>query len=86
MIPGGAYVPLAPLRIMDTRDGTGGQLGPLTGGQTIGLPVAGRNGVPANAAAVVLNVTVTDTTASSYLTVFSAGSQGSSRPLASNLN
>ena len=48
------------------------------------VQVAGLGGVPAHgAAAVVLNVTGIDTTASTYLTVFPSGSP---RPTASNLN
>ena len=40
-------------------------------------------GVPANAASVVVNTTVTQGTAPSYLTVYPSGV---ARPLASNLN
>jgi hypothetical protein len=47
------------------------------------VPVAGIGGVPATASAVVANVTVTGTTAGSYLTVYPATS---ARPLASDLN
>ena len=45
--------------------------------------MAGVDSVPAGATAVVLNVTVTDTTATSHLTVFPAGR---SRPTISDLN
>ncbi|MHB8263443.1 MAG: IPT/TIG domain-containing protein, partial [Acidimicrobiales bacterium] len=76
---------LSPSRICDTRPGSGepyaGQtLGP---GSTLKLVVAGVAGVPVTATAVVLNVTVTDTTASGYLTVYPGGVP---RPMASNLN
>ena len=47
------------------------------------VAVAGVGGVPADAKAVVLNVTVTDTTAPSYLTVWPTGQP---QPTASNLN
>ncbi|HVS05277.1 MAG TPA: hypothetical protein VHK65_03820 [Candidatus Dormibacteraeota bacterium] len=47
------------------------------------VPVGGMGGVPANATAAVINVTATDTTAASYLTVYP---KGASRPLASTLN
>ena len=59
-----------PARILDTRDGTGGgvRLGP---GASLDLQVTGRGGVPAaGAEAAVLNVAVTNTTATSYLTVY----------------
>ncbi len=47
------------------------------------LQVAGRGGVPSSADAVVLNVTATQTTAESFVTVWPTGT---ARPNASNLN
>jgi hypothetical protein len=47
------------------------------------VQVTGVGGVPAGADAVVLNVTVTATTAASYLTIWPAGA---AQPLASSLN
>ena len=77
--PGSPYVPLPPQRILDTRSGT--KLGPNA---AMTLQVTGRAGVPAaGVSAVVLNVTVTEPTAESFLTVSPAGQ---ARPLASNLN
>ncbi len=73
------YSPLPPTRILDTRT-TGGPLGPK-GSRTI--KVGGRGGVPTGASAVVMNVTVTQPTAPSFLTVSPTGSP---RPNASNLN
>jgi subtilisin family serine protease len=76
--------PLAPSRILDTRAGTGGFSSPVPAGGTISPTVAGVGGVPATGVdAVVLNVTVTQPTAESFLTVFPSGT---TRPLASNLN
>src|SRR5713226_4530178 len=81
---GGTYHPLQPARILDTRNGTGGvPKAPIQAGGTLTVQVAGQGGVPAGAAAVVMNVTATGTTAPSYLTVFPAGV---TMPLASNLN
>jgi hypothetical protein len=74
-----AYTAVVPTRLMDTRSSGGA----LTAGSTRNLTVAGVSGVPAGATAVVLNVTVTNTTAPSFLTVYPAGDV---RPLASNLN
>ena len=74
---------LTPARLLDTRDGTGDVLGQVAGGQTISLKVTERGGVPANAKAVALNVTVTEPTDGSYLTVFPSGE---TRPLASSVN
>jgi hypothetical protein len=82
---GGTYHPLQPARILDTRDGTGGvPAAPLQAGGQLTVQVAGRGLVPASgAAAVVMNVTATNTTAAGFLTVFPAGVV---MPLASNLN
>jgi len=84
---GTTYVPLAPARILDTRDGTGrgGVTGPISSGGTVELMVVGVAGVPASGVeAVALNVTAVNGTAlDSYLTVFPTGTN---RPLASNLN
>jgi hypothetical protein len=74
---------LTPARLLDTRDGTGDVLGAVAGGSTVSLKVTDRGGVPANAKAVALNVTVTEPTNGSFLTVFPAGD---ARPLASSVN
>jgi len=79
----GGLVPLSPARVLDTRDGTGGVLGALGADQTIDLQVTGRGGVPDGSTAVALNITVTQPTEASYLTVWPAGEQ---RPLAASLN
>jgi hypothetical protein len=79
----GRFHSLSPTRVLDSRDGTGSVQAPWGPGETRNLTVAGVGGVPADATAVTLNVTVTDTSAGSFLTVFPAG-QG--WPLASNLN
>ena len=76
--PPDQYHPLTPVRILDTRTGTA-----LAGNATMDVAVGGANGVPANATAAVINVTATNTTAASYLTVYP---KGASRPLASTLN
>jgi hypothetical protein len=60
---GKQFITVSPLRLVDTRL-TGQTLG--TGGSFV-LQISGLGGVPANASAVVLNVTVTKTNASSFL-------------------
>ena len=68
---GSYFHPLAPVRILDSRpppSQVGPYATPWTGGQKRDVSVGGLTGVPANADAVVLNVTVTDTTGSSFLT------------------
>jgi hypothetical protein len=82
----GEFIGLAPKRILDTRDGTGqggtpGALGPAA---TIDVQVANVGGVPASdVAAVILNVTVTQPTAGSWLTIWP---KGAPRNQISNLN
>src|SRR6478735_8846880 len=79
----GAFVSLAPSRLLDTRTGDGGA-GPVAGSGTVHLQVAGRSGVPASGvSAVVMNVTVTSPTRTGYLTAYP---DATSRPNASNLN
>jgi hypothetical protein len=74
----GVYTPRSPLRLLDTRS-NGSGLG--TGG-TLNLAIGGVS-VPGNATSVIINVTVTRTTAPSFLTAYPTGT---SRPTASNLN
>jgi len=74
-----AYNAIVPTRILDTRSASA-----LSGGTPLEVPVAGRAGVPeSNTAAVALNVTVTNPSVGSFLTVWPSGV---ARPTASNLN
>ncbi|MFL6101651.1 MAG: hypothetical protein ACJ71T_17015 [Actinomycetales bacterium] len=79
----GTFVPLSPQRIMDTRTGLGiAQAIPAHGTRL--LDVNAKGGLPPyGGAAVALNVTVTGTTSSGYLTV---SRQAQLNPLTSNLN
>lgn len=85
VVPGG-YVPVTPRRLLDTRTGTAV---PAGGSVTLkvdtGLPTTGTgSGVPAGqAAAAVLNVTVTAGTAGGNLVVYPAGA---AVPTSSNVN
>jgi hypothetical protein len=87
---GGAYHPLDPARILDTRSGptpVGVGLGAVGPGQTIDVQITGRGNVPIDGvSAVVVNVAVTGTTGTGYLTIFPTPSDGSGPPLAANLN
>jgi outer membrane protein assembly factor BamB len=75
----GGEVALTPARIADTRSTS-----PVGAGASMDVQVTGAGGVPATGvSAAVLNVTVTNTTAASFLTVWP---QGAPRPTASNLN
>jgi hypothetical protein len=84
--PGGRYVPLPPARIADTRPGSGQPNAGQTLGQqsSVDVQVTGAGGVPTSGVlSFYLNVTETDATAPSYLTVYPSGQ---ARPNASNLN
>ncbi len=82
--PSGLYHPLAPARILDTRNGTGGFTSPVGPDSAVSVAVTGVGGVPATGVnAVVLNVTVTQPTAQGFLSIYPSGT---ARPLASNLN
>ena len=82
-INSGRFHPLAPMRILDSRNGTGGYSSPWGPWDSRTVSVGGGAGVPADAQAVVLNVTVTNTTDASHLSVWPAGQ---APPNASNLN
>ena len=86
---------VTPTRVLDTRDGTGRPghaIGPIGAGQSIDLQVAPtatsvvHDGVPTDATAVALNLTITGQQADTYLTVYPTPSDGSSPPLVSNVN
>lgn len=81
--PGAGYTPMTPVRVCDTRDGTGVNQGVVGPGGSISVQVAGVDGVPPNATAVALNITAVDATRSTYVTVWP---DGTGRPVASNLN
>jgi len=94
---GDSFVPAsAPVRICDTRpgdpsglfgpeaqcDGAAGVGEPVGAGSTLTVHVAGLAGVPADAKAVVVNVTAVQPSTKTYLTVFPSGTP----PLVSDLN
>jgi hypothetical protein len=66
----GLFRPLTPERLLDTRTGLGGTVGPVGAGSAIMLAVGGRGNVPAHASAVAINLTETQATAPSYVTVY----------------
>lgn len=81
---------LSPARLLDTRagqstiDGQFAGVGAVTAGGRLDLAVLGRGGVPpSGVSAVVVNVTATGATASTFITAYPSGA---TRPNASNLN
>ena len=61
-----------PQRLLDTRSGIGAPIGKVETDATLPFTVTGRAGVPANAVAVALNVTVTGPEGPGFVTVFRA--------------
>jgi len=86
---GSRYNALPPYRIRDTRPPPfgpiGGPSGKIPPGGTIDVQVTGvaGSGVPSGASAVIVNVTVTEPTAPSHLTIYP---KGVPQPNAANLN
>jgi hypothetical protein len=72
------FNPLNPTRILDTR-----HTSPIGPNSSINLAVGGHFGVPTQASSIVVNATVTQGSAQSFLTIYP---EGTTRPLASNLN
>jgi hypothetical protein len=79
------YTPIEPVRLLDTRDGSGGSAGRLGAGTPLDVRVVGGN-VPATATAVVLNVTGLGPSSATDLRVYPTPRSGTARPLVSNLN
>ena len=81
--PVSTFTSRSPVRVLDTRTGTGtgGTTSPVGPGGTLTLDLAAQ--VPATATAVVLNVTGVTPTAATFITVYPGGT---SRPTASSLN
>lgn len=84
---GAAFTPRSPVRVADTRPGQPVALPatkvPVTSGGTLQVPIGGANGVPADAKAVVVNVTATQPAGGGHLRVFPCGQ---ALPNASTLN
>lgn len=71
------FTPLAPVRVLDTRSGSG----PVGPGGTVTLDLSAQ--VPAGATAAVLNLTATEPTAATFVAAYPTGQP---RPDSSNLN
>jgi len=80
----GAFGPVGPTRVLDTRVGNGAPRTAVAAGASLKVQIEGAHAIPASGiSAVVLNVTVTQPTAGGYLTAYP---DGATRPTASNLN
>ena len=84
--PGALFNGITPVRLLDSRAANGGWNAPLVAGSPRDLVVRQperAGGVPASATAVVANVTVTEGTADSFVSVWPSGLP---QPGVSNLN
>jgi uncharacterized protein (DUF1501 family) len=77
------YQPVVPLRVFDTRDGTGGRTTPLGAGETWTFAFADGVDIPGDATAAAINVTSVGATSPTFVTVFPTGD---SKPFTANLN
>ncbi|MFI1652339.1 PKD domain-containing protein [Streptomyces avidinii] len=86
LTPGSDFTPHTPTRLLDTRygTGTGAPAAKVPGQGSARVKVAGNAAVPAGVTAVALNVTVTETVDSGYVTAWPGA--GYDRPGTSNLN
>ena len=79
----------SPKRVVDTRadgwtaDGKFVGIGQQAAGSTLRIPIAGRVGIPSNANAVVVNVTVVSPEQAGFVTMYPCSEP---RPTASNVN
>ncbi|MDQ1642406.1 MAG: hypothetical protein QOJ90_1757 [Actinomycetota bacterium] len=84
VLSGRTYQALTPVRVLDTRAGTGAAMGPLGSSGTLGLTVAGvGRPVPVGASAVVMRLTGVGATRPTYVTAWPSGP---ARPPTSDLN
>ncbi|MER8047524.1 FlgD immunoglobulin-like domain containing protein [Streptomyces sp. NPDC094032] len=80
----GTYEPVAPARLLSTVTGFAAPKAKVGPGGTVTLQVTGRGGVEgAGVTAVTLNVTATNPTATTYVSVYPTGTD---RPATSSLN
>ncbi|MEU9250663.1 hypothetical protein AB0D66_02270 [Streptomyces sp. NPDC048270] len=80
---GSEFTPYEPTRLLDTREGfraPKAKVAPYTAAR---VKVGGYGTIPADVQAVVLNVTVTNTTSAGHITAYDAGNR---RPNSSNVN
>ncbi len=80
---GGAVTAIEPQRSVDSRSGIGTAPWALGHGETRHFTIAGRAGVPANATAVIVNITSVGSSGGGYFTAYPTGA---AQPNVSNLN
>lgn len=79
-----SYTPMTPLRVADSRFGTGISFGTVEAGRSVDVPLTGVGGIPtAGLTAVEINITATQQKGAGFITAYPAGQ---ARPTASTLN
>lgn len=81
--PAPRFRPIAPTRILDTRNGTGAPPGAIGQGRELVFDIDDVASVPDDAEAVLMNVTATGSTTAGYLSIWPGGM---TRPVVSSLN
>jgi len=74
----GAFVPVGPSRFLDTRSGA-----PVAANASLSFQVAGLSGIPADASAVIFNLTATQPTSYGHIRAYPSGG---AVPSTSNVN
>ncbi|WP_410613999.1 S1 family peptidase [Amycolatopsis sp. lyj-109] len=64
--------------VLDTRTSLGGHPGKLAAGEVVTVPVRGVGGIPADAVAVAVNLTGTESDSGTFFSVFAQGTPGPS--------
>lgn len=65
-----SFKAMSPTRVLDTRHAIGAPTAPIAGRHSVDFKVGGLHNVPSDAAAVVLNITTTDTKTTGFLTAY----------------
>jgi hypothetical protein len=69
---GSDFTPYGPVRVLDTRNGTGAAKAKVKGGTSVSVQIEGNGSIPASGVtAVALNLTATDTVGSGFVTAYS---------------
>ncbi|MFC1439184.1 hypothetical protein ABUW04_13040 [Streptacidiphilus sp. N1-10] len=82
LLAGNDYTAYGPTRLLDTRHGTGGPIGPIKPNSMVRVKIDSNGGISATASAAVLNLTVTNPSSAGYITAYPDGGSSSS----SNVN
>ncbi len=80
---GSKFTPHTPTRLLDTRSGIGGTNRPVSPYGVARVKVGGNSGIPADATAVALNITVVSPRSGGHITAYPSGTE---QPTTSNVN